>query len=283
MLIYIIYFAGTCAVQVVDKANGKFQQLHAAVLNDSSSRLAENSHLGPVPRVKTKSKANSSAIKRQFSLNSDAHRSQSSSASRKRRHSSDSLKAAALDKDTNLIDSNSGDNNNVYDSNMDLARTMNEIGLLNCIDVESLEPSLPPGTLLCTDMNQTGGSNLTISGGSITANLNSNMNLHSSLTLCQTMGLNPGIAQNLVQNPGLSQTQLIVDQGQVVNHVVAPNVAVTQGMMVSLPNVTQMHSSGYQAHLKEILPAPSLGKQANSSTGVYITTQVHIALVFVYH
>eukprot|EP00794_Sanderia_malayensis_P005848 gene5848-6547_t len=244
-----------------------------SAMNYLNSSLRDNSsNLGPVPRVKTKLvKSNGTRVKRQFSMSNDASRSHS--ATRKRRHSADPSKVDNVNKEVNVSEVNSGDNNNIVSEmvNSDVALTMNEIGqVLNSLDTNSLDASLISSSILCSDANQTGTSTLTITGGNITGNLNNSMNLNSSLTLCHTMGINP----QMQQSGSLSTTQLVVDQGQVLNQVVAPNVAVTQGMMVSLPNVTQVQNlTAYQGNLKEILPAPCPGKQLNSSVGVYIAAQ----------
>ena len=269
----LFHFSGICSTQVVNEGSSHSQDNKSSFNLNSSS--TETSRFGSVPRVKTKGgKANANSLKRQIS---DTYLTENYSASRKRRHSADLSRIDLVNKESSLLENTMlNDNNNTKDSAIDLAKCVNEIGqALSGFDVESLDTNFLSGTLLCADTNQTGVSNLTISGGNITTNLNPNLSLNSSLSLCQTMGITPGIHQNLNLNIGGSQNPIVVDQGQLVNHMVAPNVAVTQGMMVSLPNVTQVQSlAGYQGNLKEILPAPNPIKQQGSSAGIYIAAQV---------
>ena len=242
-------------------------------MNSFSS--TELNRFGSVPRVKTKSSKTSTPtnLKRQIS---DSCVSDEYFSSRKRRHSGDSLKNDSVNKDNNILEHSLNDNNNSRESAIDLAKCVNEIGqVLHGFDVESLEANFLSSDLLSSDSTQSGMSNLTISGGNISTNLSADNSLNASLSLCQTMGINHGVSQNLGVNLGGSQNQIVVEHGQVVNQLLAPNMAVTKGMMVSLPNVTQVQNlAAYQGNLKEILPAPSSIKQQSSSTGLYVTSQV---------
>ena len=241
-------------------------------INSFSS--TELNRFGSAPRVKTKPNKTSTStnLKRQIS---DSYVPDDYFSSRKRRHSADSLKNDSVDKDSSLLE-NSNDNNNSRESAIDLAKCVNEIGqALRGFDVESLDANFLSSDLLSSDSTQSGMSNLTISGGNISTNLSADNSLSSSLSLCQTMGINHGVSSNLAVNLGGSQNPIVVEQGQVVNQLLAPNMAVTKGMMVSLPNVTQVQNLAvYQGNLKEILPAPSSVKQQCTSPGLYVTSQV---------
>lgn len=242
------------------------------VMNSYSS--TEPSRFGSVPRVKTKTKSNSSAnLKRQIS---DTSVPDDYLSLRKRRHSADSLKNESVNRDTNLLENSTNDNNNSRDSSIDLAKCVTEIGQgLRGFDVESLDTNFLSGSLLSSDTNQSGISNLTITGGSLPVNMNQDIGLNSSLSLCQTMGLNHAVSPNLSLNLGAQQNPIVLEHGQVVSQLLAPNIAVTKGMMVSLPNVSQIQNlSAYQGNLKEILPALSSSKQQNTSTGLYVSAQV---------
>lgn len=259
-----------CSTQVIDEG------LNLRGLSSSSSSMnsyssTDASRFGSVPRVKTKSHKTNSAnsLKREFSESSIAA---DFSSSRKRRHSSDSLKNESVSKDaTGLLENSLNDNNNSQESAIDLAKCVNEIGqALRGFDVESLDANFISGALLSSDSSQSGVSNLTITGGNISSSQGTDTGLNSSLSLCQTVGLNHGLSPNLSLNLGAAQNPIVLDHGQ-VSQLLAPNIAVTKGMMVSLPNVSQVQNlSAYQGSLKEILPAPTSGKQQNTQAGLQV-------------
>ena len=272
----ILFFEGVCSSLIIDDAMNPRGATPSSFSTNSFSST-EPSRFGPVPRVKTKSnKANSSAnLKRQIS---DSFVPDDYLSLRKRRHSADSLKNDSVNKDSNLLENTLNDNNNSRESAIDFAKCVNEIGqALHGFDVESLDANFLSGDLLSSDSSQSGISNLTITGGNISSNISDNTTLNSTLSLCQPMGINHGMSQNLSVNLGSSQSPIVVDHSQVVTQLLAPNMAVTKGMMVSLPNVTQVQNlAAYQGNLKEILPAPSSAKQQSTSTGLYVTSQVRI-------
>ena len=252
--------------------------IKSSSFSTNSFSSTEPNRFGSVPRVKTKSNktTTSTNLKRQIS---DSYSPGDYFSSRKRRHSADSLKNDSVNKDSNLLENSLNENNNSRDSALDLAKCVNEIGqTIHGFDVESLDANFLSSDLLSSDSTQAGMSNLTISCGNVSTNLNANTSLNSSLSLCQTMGINHGLSPNLGVSLGSSQNPIVVDHGQIVNQLLAPNMAVTKGMMVSLPDVTQVQNlAAYQGNLKEILPAPSSSKQQNSSTGLYVTSQVSFA------
>ena len=273
---FISSFLGLCTVQVVGRGSGPASTTPVQTVPIINPPYADTTITGPVPKVKTKGGKPHVGVKRQFSLSSNIHSSDSHThkVPRKRSHSVD-LSKLEPSNEVNGI-SNLTNNNHLNPDN-----ALNIESLAN-LENSPLELSLNAvsSTLLANNINRTSSSTFTISGATVSSsNLNTSLNLNSSLNLCQTMGINPGI----------SQTQMIVDQSQLpvnqtkvgVNHMVAPNVSVTQGMMVSLPSVTQVTNVNvFQSNLKEILPAPSSGRSIAPSptSGLYTKSQVRFLL-----
>ena len=243
--------------------------IHSANLAHARSALQDPLQNGIVHKLK-KSKT-SAGMKRQLSLNEKQSNNSDSKNPSKRRHSTE---LPAVDP---------------FTLSSTLANVKNEFQQPN--DHFTSRPSLqrqPLQTTYSSNNPISSPSNFTISGGTITVsstNLLMNNNslpgnqsggsLNSSLNLCQTMGVSSAVTPSTVTGRNSAQENFLMaqqqqqQQQQTTKVTVAPNVTITQGMVVSLPsaayqqpNAVVQQQSGQQQNmyamgLKNMISQPS--------------------------